>query len=129
MNGTQGLSEGNARKPRKRSRPMLAGISAGANCWFDRYVTDSVPGGGVRRGLGWVPGCFCPHLDGEPWRQAVLAQEAAPSAGAGDGVAVLYENEAFADSVHSSAAAPLLWWREAGDAAPRAEQPRALPIL
>src|SRR5688572_23650573 len=31
---------------------VLAGISAGANCWFERYVTDSVPGGGVREGVG-----------------------------------------------------------------------------
>ena len=27
---------------------VLAGISAGANCWFEHYVTDSVPGGGIR---------------------------------------------------------------------------------
>ena len=52
---------------------VLSGISAGANCWFEHYVTDSVPGGGVRAGLGWVKGTFCPHLDSEAWRQAVLA--------------------------------------------------------
>ena len=57
---------------------VLSGISAGANCWFEHYVTDSVPGGGVRAGLGWVEGTFCPHLDSESWRQAVLA--AVPSA-------------------------------------------------
>ena len=52
---------------------VLAGISAGANCWFEHYVTDSVPGGGVRAGLGWLKGTFCPHLDSEPWRQPLLA--------------------------------------------------------
>ena len=52
---------------------VLSGISAGANCWFEYYVTDSVPGGGVRAGLGWLPGTFCPHLDSEPWRAPVLA--------------------------------------------------------
>ena len=52
---------------------VLSGISAGANCWFEHYVTDSVPGGGVRAGLGWLPGTFCPHLDSEPWRKPVLA--------------------------------------------------------
>ena len=52
---------------------VLSGISAGANCWFDHYVTDSVPGGGVRAGLGWLPGTFCPHLDSEAWRQPLLA--------------------------------------------------------
>jgi dipeptidase E len=106
---------------------VLAGISAGANCWFERYVTDSVPGGGVRQGLGWLPGCFCPHLDGEAWRQPVLAAEAAPSAGAGDGVAVLYENEAWADAVSSAKAVPLLWRRESGNAGAQVVAPRALP--
>jgi dipeptidase E len=52
---------------------VLAGVSAGANCWFEHYVTDSVPGGGVRAGLGWLPGTFCPHLDSEPWRGPLLA--------------------------------------------------------
>ena len=52
---------------------VLSGISAGANCWFEHYVTDSVPGGGVRAGLGWLPGTFCPHLDSEPWRAPLLA--------------------------------------------------------
>jgi hypothetical protein len=52
---------------------VLSGISAGANCWFEHYVTDSVPGGGVRAGLGWLRGTFCPHLDSEPWRQPLLA--------------------------------------------------------
>ena len=55
---------------------VLAGISAGANCWFDRYVTDSVPGGGVRDGLGFAAGTFCPHYDGEAWRQPMVAQAA-----------------------------------------------------
>lgn len=52
---------------------VLSGISAGANCWFEQYVTDSVPGGGVRAGLGWLPGTFCPHLDSEAWRLPLLA--------------------------------------------------------
>lgn len=106
---------------------VLAGISAGANCWFERYVTDSVPGGGVRSGLGWLRGTFCPHLDGEAWRQPLLAAEPAPAAGAGDGVAVLYEDEAWADAVHGGGGEPLLWRREAGDAAPRPAAARMLP--
>ena len=108
---------------------VLAGISAGANCWFESYVTDSVPGGGVRPGLGWLPGCFCPHLDGEAWRQPVLAQQPAPSAGAGDGVVVLYEQEAWAGAVHSCSGAPLLWRRGRQDAAPVAVDADPLPIL
>jgi peptidase E len=65
---------------------VLAGISAGANCWFEHYVTDSVPGGGVRPGLGWLPGTFCPHLDSEPWRQPLLADVThAPAYGVREG--------------------------------------------
>jgi peptidase E len=104
---------------------VLAGISAGANCWFERYVTDSVPGGGMRNGLGWLPGTFCPHLDGEAWRQPVLAAQPAPAVGAGDGVVVLYEGERWADAVCSTAT-PLLRRRSAGDDAPRELVPRAL---
>ena len=108
---------------------VMAGISAGANCWFESYVTDSVPGGGVRPGLGWLPGCFCPHLDGEAWRQPVLARQPAPSVGAGDGVVVLYEQETWAGAVHSCAGGPLLWRREAGNAVPVPVDADALPIL
>ena len=104
---------------------VLAGISAGANCWFEQYITDSVPGGGVRPGLGWLPGTFCPHLDSEAWRQAVLEAQAAPAVGAGDGVVVLYENEAWAEAVHS-AKAPLLRRVEIAGQPPRDLVPRAL---
>jgi hypothetical protein len=78
---------------------VLAGISAGANCWFERYVTDSVPGGGVREGLGWLAGTFCPHLDSEPWRQPLLAAEAAPAYGAPEGVVLRFEAGALAEAV------------------------------
>jgi peptidase E len=60
---------------------VLAGISAGANCWFDRYVTDSVPGGGVKQGLGFAAGTFCPHYDGEAWRRPLVEQVARDHAG------------------------------------------------
>jgi len=106
---------------------VMAGISAGANCWFERYVTDSVPGGGVRDGLAWLPGCFCPHLDGEPWRQPVLAAQPAPAYGAGDHVAVLFEDGRWAAAVHSnSGGAPLLLRRERGAAGPEAVDPSPL---
>ena len=87
---------------------VMAGISAGANIWFERYVTDSVPGGGVRVGLAWLPGCFCPHLDSEPRREPVLAAQPAPAVGAGDGVVLLYENELRTDAVCSRAAGAAL---------------------
>jgi peptidase E len=79
---------------------VLAGVSAGANCWFAEYVTDSVPGGGIRAGLGWVPGTFCPHLDSEAWRQPILAGvPARPGYGAPDGVLLRFEDGHCAEAV------------------------------
>jgi peptidase E len=106
---------------------VLAGISAGANCWFEQYITDSVPGGGVRPGLGWLPGVYCPHLDSEPWRQPLLAAQAAPAVGAGDGVVVLYEDGRWANAVHSAAAAPMLRRVDVTGAGPVGVEPRPLP--
>jgi hypothetical protein len=47
----------------------------------------------VREGLGLLPGTFCPHLDSEPWRPAVLLGQGAPAWGAGENVMVEFENE------------------------------------
>lgn len=81
---------------------VLAGISAGANCWFEQYITDSVPGGGIRGGLGLLAATFCPHLDSEAWRQALLASVTGVAVGAGENVCVLFENEKFSEAVHSA---------------------------
>lgn len=82
---------------------VLAGISAGANCWFAHYITDSIPGGGTRTGMGLLPGTFCPHLDSEAWRQPLLQATQGIAAGAGENVCVLYENERWSEAVHSAA--------------------------
>ncbi len=83
------------------SGTALCGISAGANCWFEHYITDSVPGGGTRAGLAWLPGTFCPHLDGEPWRQPLLAQTSGTAYGAPDGVMVRFQDGRLAEAVTS----------------------------
>ena len=52
---------------------VLAGISAGACCWYQGCVTDSF--GDVRvlpDGLGILQGSFCPHWDGESKRQPIF---------------------------------------------------------
>jgi dipeptidase E len=53
---------------------ILAGISAGALCWFQAGVTDSF--GGVfhplREGLGFLRGAMTPHYNGEPQRRPTL---------------------------------------------------------
>jgi peptidase E len=79
---------------------VLAGISAGANCWFEHYVTDSVPGGGVRDGLGFVPGTFCPHLDSEAWRMSLLEAATAPAYGCGEHVLMRFEDGVLQEAVH-----------------------------
>ena len=51
---------------------VLAGGSAGANCWFEASTTDSFLLGRadpLADGLGLVPGSFCPHFDSEPARR------------------------------------------------------------
>jgi peptidase E len=52
---------------------VLGGVSAGANCWFEACVTDSfgLDLGPLDDGLGFVPGSFCPHYDGEELRRPV----------------------------------------------------------
>ncbi|WP_160331597.1 Type 1 glutamine amidotransferase-like domain-containing protein, partial [Caldibacillus debilis] len=49
---------------------VLAGISAGAICWFEEGVTDSF-GEELEpiAGLGFLKGSHCPHYDGEPERR------------------------------------------------------------
>jgi peptidase E len=54
---------------------ILAGISAGAICWFDYGITDSwaeqlMP----LKCLGWLPDACCPHYDGEADRRPAVQQ-------------------------------------------------------
>jgi peptidase E len=52
---------------------ILAGVSAGANCWFEACTTDSVPGElRMMSCLGLLPGSFSPHYDGEAERRPTL---------------------------------------------------------
>ncbi|MYL32412.1 peptidase E [Pontibacillus yanchengensis] len=49
---------------------ILAGISAGAICWFEEGLSDSVPGEWSNvPALGYLHGSLCPHYDGESQRQ------------------------------------------------------------
>lgn len=49
---------------------ILAGVSAGAICWFEEGVTDSIPGRISQvDGLGFLQGSCCPHFDGEEERR------------------------------------------------------------
>jgi len=53
---------------------VMAGISAGAICWFEDGLTDSfgMPFRSLNDGLGFVGGACCPHYDGEKERRPAL---------------------------------------------------------
>jgi dipeptidase E len=77
---------------------VLAGLSAGANCWFEEFSTDSMGDLMPWPGLGWLSGSFCPHYDGEVERRPSLRKmitEGRMGAGyaADDGAAVHFVNE------------------------------------
>jgi peptidase E len=53
---------------------VLAGVSAGAICWFEGGTTDSF-GVDLRPftgGLGLLAGSYCPHYDSEPGRRPLF---------------------------------------------------------
>ena len=73
---------------------VLGGVSAGANCWFECCVTDSFGSAldPLHDGLGFLPGSFCPHYDGEELRRPVYRSLVdggfAPGYAADDGAAL-----------------------------------------
>lgn len=56
---------------------ILAGSSAGAICWFEQCITDSVWPLGVLDGLGFLSGSCCPHYDSEAARKPVYRTKVA----------------------------------------------------
>ncbi len=87
---------------------ILAGLSAGALCWFEAGVTDAfgpelAP---LTTGLGFLAGGFCPHYDGEAARRPTLhrmiADGTLPDAwAADDGCALDFRDGALANLVTS----------------------------
>ncbi len=74
---------------------VLAGLSAGAMCWFASGVTRSGGPPELIDGLGLLPGSFTVHADGEPerlpvWLAAVRAGELPGGWAADDGVGLLF---------------------------------------
>jgi dipeptidase E len=76
---------------------VLAGLSAGAMCWFEGGITTSSGAPAPVGGLGLLPGSMSVHLDGEPDRRRpyldAVASGALPAGyAADDGVALLWED-------------------------------------
>ena len=86
---------------------VLGGVSAGANCWFEHCVTDSIAGPLTPLPcLGWLAGSFCPHYDSEPLRRPsfrrFVARGTLPDGvAADDGAALHYVGERLARAVSS----------------------------
>ena len=85
---------------------VLAGASAGGNCWFEGSVTDSFGPQLVALpdGLGLLAGSFCPHRDTEELRRPVFRQLVADGVLAAgiacdDFAAVLYDGTELAEVV------------------------------
>ncbi|MEO6061079.1 MAG: peptidase E [Thermoflexales bacterium] len=91
---------------------VLAGISAGANCWFEACSTDSYGVGSLRplSCLGLLSGGFCPHYDGEAQRRPTLramvgGRELPDSWACDDGAALHFIDDAMREAVSSRATA------------------------
>ena len=87
---------------------VIAGMSAGAICWFEACTTDSfgpelMPLDG---GLAFLDGSFCPHYDGEAQRRPLfrrLVAEGRLPAGYGvdNGAALVFEDDRIVEIVGS----------------------------
>ena len=88
---------------------VMAGMSAGANCWFEACTTDSFRLGRadpLLDGLGFVPGSFTPHYGSEPARRPALLELVAsgvlpPGFACDDYAAVHMVDGGFAEAVRS----------------------------
>jgi dipeptidase E len=86
---------------------IMAGVSAGALCWYESGVTDSFgPQLDALDGLGWLPGSFCPHYDGDPLRRPVTHRLVAEGRlgtvlAADDGAALVWEDRRLIEVVSS----------------------------
>jgi peptidase E len=75
---------------------VLAGLSAGAMCWFEGGITMSGGAPAPASGLGFLPASMSVHLDSEPerravYRRAVQAGTLPPGYAVGDCAALVFE--------------------------------------
>jgi peptidase E len=85
---------------------VLAGLSAGAMCWFEGGITKSMGEPAPTAGLGFLPGSLTVHLNGEPDRRpvyldAVRSGALAPGWALDDGAALLFCGDTLVEAVAS----------------------------
>lgn len=84
---------------------ILAGISAGMNCWFEGSSTDSFgPLRALPDGLGFLRGAACPHYLGDADRKPafhrmIASGELPDGVAVDDGVALLWRDGKLADAI------------------------------
>ncbi len=114
---------------------VLAGVSAGAICWFEGGTTDSF-GPQLRPftdGLGFLPGSYCPHYSAEPLRRpAYQALVAAGTLTAGiacdDGAAAHFTDDSLTAIVADGPGPAGYRVRPDGDGGYTEEQLPATPL-
>ena len=91
-----------------KSGVVLAGMSAGAICWFEYGGTDSINNNKMSslKGLGLIQGSCTPHYDGESNRRPDLHQllkngELPSGVGIDDGTAILFQEQQIVEVVSS----------------------------
>jgi dipeptidase E len=89
-----------------KSGIVLAGLSAGAMCWFQAGVTRSSGPPEVLAGLGLLEGSLTVHADGEPerlpvWLAAVRSGELPGGWALDDGVGLLFRGKHLERTVSS----------------------------
>jgi dipeptidase E len=85
---------------------VLAGLSAGAMCWFEGGITRSSGPAETIAGLGLLPGSLSVHADGEPERLPAFLDAVRTGAlpggwAADDGVGLLFSDAEFVRAVSS----------------------------
>ncbi|MEA2220426.1 MAG: hypothetical protein QOJ35_3052 [Solirubrobacteraceae bacterium] len=85
---------------------VLAGVSAGAMCWFQNGITRSAGSPAPAAGLGFLQGSMSVHCDGDPSRLPVLLDAIGRGVlpdgyAADDGVGLLFEDEQLVRVVSS----------------------------
>lgn len=101
---------------------VMAGTSAGMNCWFESSVTDSHgPLTALVDGLRVLPGSACPHYDGEVERRPtyldLVGRGVLPAGYAvEDGCALLFRDGALVEAVAERAEARAFRVHRVGDA-------------